>query len=154
MKEVKYGLQEWLMLTVMLEFPSEGTKSGNSDRMILCAQIVVSVVSRVPFSCLFPVALWTRIRKSQPFPLSKILPRSLDKPMLWSSECVESSMVSPAPGITKKRYKLWLENGRTSSSHQIMSLSFIRYLLFDSQITPTSSLWLQSVTPQLLTAQV
>lgn len=57
MKEVKYGWQDWLTLTVMFVFPSETLKSGNRERIILCAQIVVPTTSGVPSSFLFPVSL-------------------------------------------------------------------------------------------------
>lgn len=101
MKEVKCGWQDWLIGTVMLVIPSEALKSGNCERIILCVQIVVPTISGVPSSSLFPVALWIKIRKSQPFPLSKIWPSSSDRLMLWSSECVESLMVILVPEITK-----------------------------------------------------
>lgn len=103
MKEVKCGWQAWLTLTVMLVVPSEALKSGNCESIILCVQIVVSTTSRVPSSCLFPVALWTKIRKSQLFPLSNIRPSSSDRLMLWSSECVESPTVTFVPGNANHR---------------------------------------------------
>lgn len=88
------------MLTVMLVIPSEALKSGNRERIILCAHILVPTISRVPSSCLFPVVLLTKIMKSQLFPLSKIWPRSSERVKLWSSECVESLMVKLEPGNT------------------------------------------------------
>ncbi len=83
-KGVRCGWHELLTLTVMPEVPSEALKSGNLERIILCAQTVSPTISKLPSSRLLPVALWTEIRKSQPFPLSKIWPRSSDRLKLWS----------------------------------------------------------------------
>ena len=95
-KGVKCGWQAWLMLTVMLVVSSEALKRGNFERTNLCVQIVVS---GLPSSSL-PVSLRSKIRKSQPLPLSKIWPSSSDRLKVWSSEYVESAGVMFVSGVT------------------------------------------------------
>lgn len=98
MKGMKCCWQALLMTTVMLVVSPEALKSGNCERIVWCAQTVTSTPSGVSSSSL--VSLWTRIRKSQPSPLSSILPRSSDRLLLWSSECAGSVAATVVSAIT------------------------------------------------------
>lgn len=93
MKVVKCWRQGRLMLIVTLSDPSDTLKGWKGDRIILCAQTVRASVSETS-----SFELRTTIRKSQAAPLSKIRPISSDRPLLWSRECVESSVVKVEPG--------------------------------------------------------
>lgn len=98
MKVEKCCRQGQLTLMVMLSDPCDTLKGWNGDRIILCAQTVW-------FSILDPssVQLWTTIRKSQASPPSKIRPIVSDRPLLWSSECVDTAVVEVESGTTRKK---------------------------------------------------